>query len=101
MNLQPIYQNKLYGFDNYFLDFVKLYQNKRLPNKILLSGEKGLGKSTLAHHLINYALSKNEKFNYDVGKFEINLENKSYKLTINGSNPNVNLIDTFFEKKNY
>ncbi len=99
MNLQPIYQNKLYGLDNYFLDFVKLYQNKRLPNKILLSGEKGLGKSTLAHHLINYALSKNEKFNYDVGKFEINLENKSYKLTINGSNPNVNLIDTFFEKK--
>ncbi len=99
MNLKPIYQTKLYGLDNFFLDFVRLYQNKTLPNKILLSGDKGLGKSTLAYHLINYALSKDEKFNYDIKKFEINPENKSYKLTINGSNPNVNLIDTLFEKK--
>ena len=100
MNLQSIYQTKLYGLDNFFLDFVRLYQNKRLPNKILLNGDKGLGKSTLAYHLINYVLSKDEEFNYDVRKFEINPENKSYKLLINGSNPNVNIIDTLFEKKN-
>ena len=99
MNLQPIYQTKLYGLNNFFLDFVRLYQNKTLPNKILLSGDKGLGKSTLAFHLINYALSKEEEFNYNINKFEINPENKSYKLTINGSNPNVNIIDTLFEKK--
>ena len=99
MNLQPIYQTKLYGLNNFFLDFVRLYQNKMLPNKILLSGDKGLGKSTLAFHLINYALSKEEEFNYNINKFEINPENKSYKLTINGSNPNVNIIDTLFEKK--
>tara|TARA_A100001015_G_scaffold245283_1_gene281162 strand:+ start:239 stop:1168 length:930 start_codon:yes stop_codon:yes gene_type:complete len=100
MNLQPIYQTKLYGLNNFFLDFIRLYQNKNLPNKILLSGDKGLGKSTLAYHLINYALSKDEEFNYDVKNFEINRENKSYKLTINGSNPNINVIDTLFEKKN-
>ena len=99
MNLQPIYQTKLYGLNNFFLDFVRLYQNKTLPNKILLSGDKGLGKSTLAFHLINYALSKEEEFNYNINKFKINPENKSYKLTINGSNPNVNIIDTLFEKK--
>ena len=99
MNLQPIYQTKLYGLSNFFLDFVRLYQNKMLPNKILLSGDKGLGKSTLAFHLINYALSKEEEFNYNINKFEINPENKSYRLTINGSNPNVNIIDTLFEKK--
>ena len=100
MNLQPIYQTKLYGLNNFFLDFIRLYQNKNLPNKILLSGDKGLGKSTLAYHLVNYALSKDEEFNYDVKNFEINRENKSYKLTINGSNPNINVIDTLFEKKN-
>ena len=99
MNLQPIYQTKLYGLNNFFLDFLRLYQNKNLPNKILLSGDKGLGKSTLAYHLINYVLSKDEEFNYDVKKFEINRENKSYKLTINGSNPNMNVIDNLFEKK--
>ena len=100
MNLYPIYQTKLYGLNNFFLDFIKLYQNKNLPNKILLSGDKGLGKSTLAYHLINYALSKDEEFNYDIKNFEINRENKSYKLTINGSNPNINVIDTLFEKRN-
>ena len=100
MNLQPIYQTKLYGLNNFFLDFIRLYQNKNLPNKILLSGDKGLGKSTLAYHLINYALSKDEEFNYDIKNFEINRENKSYKLTINGSNPNINVIDTLFEKRN-
>mgnify|MGYP001456603346 FL=1 len=100
MNLQPIYQTKLYGLNNFFLDFIKLYQNKNLPNKILLSGDKGLGKSTLAYHLVNYALSKDEEFNYDVKNFEINRENKSYKLTINGSNPNIDIIDTLFEKRN-
>ncbi len=100
MNLQPIYQTKLYGLNNFFLDFIRLYQNKNLPNKILLSGDKGLGKSTLAYHLVNYALSKDEEFNYDVKNFEINRENKSYKLTINGSNPNINVIDTLFEKRN-
>ena len=100
MNLQPIYQTKLYGLNNFFLDFIRLYQNKNLPNKILLSGDKGLGKSTLAYHLVNYALSKDEEFNYDIKNFEINRENKSYKLTINGSNPNINVIDTLFEKRN-
>ena len=99
MSLQPIHQTKLYGLNNFFLDLVRLYENKSLPNKILLSGYKGLGKSTLAYHLINYAQSKDQEFNYDVTKFEINRANKSYKLTINGSNPNVNIIDTMFEKK--
>jgi len=100
MNLQPINQTKLYGLNNFLLNFIRLYQNKNLPNKILLSGDKGLGKSTLAYHLINYALSIDEKFNYNVKNFEINRENKSYKLTINGSNSNINIIDTSFEKKN-
>ena len=100
MNLQPINQTKLYGLNNFLLNFIRLYQNKNLPNKILLSGDKGLGKSTLAYHLINYVLSIDEKFNYNVKNFEINRENKSYKLTINGSNSNINIIDTSFEKKN-
>ena len=101
MNLKPIYQKNLYGLGKYFLNFVKLYQNKSLPNKILLSGDKGLGKSTLAYHLVNYIQSKDEMFKYDIDKFQINSENKSYKLTTNGSNPNLFLIDTLFEKKKY
>ena len=99
MNLEPIYQNSLYGLNDYLLDFVKLYQNNNLPNKILLSGEKGLGKATLAYHIVNYVLSKDENFKYNLKKFEINPDNKSYKLITNGSNPNFTLIDTLSEKK--
>ena len=100
MTLKPITQTNLYGLNNYLMEFIKLYQNKKLPNKILLNGEEGLGKSTLAYHLINYVLSKNEEFEYDLNNFQINLENKSFKLMINGSNPNFTLIDTLNEKNN-
>ena len=99
MILEPINQQHLFGLHNYLLDFIKLYQNDKFPSKILLSGEEGLGKSTLAYHFVNYVLSINQDFQYDLKKFQINLNNKSYKLTINGSNPNLFLIDTVSEKK--
>ena len=51
---EPITQTKLYGLKNFFNELLRLDQNKRLPNKILLSGQKGLGKSTMAYHFINY-----------------------------------------------
>jgi len=53
MNLSPINQQYLYGHQSIFSIFIDLYKNKKLPNKILLSGEKGIGKSTLAYHIIN------------------------------------------------
>mgnify|MGYP005729410061 FL=1 len=59
-----------------------------------------MGKSTLAFHLVNYILSINEEHPYLVKESKINPDNKSYKLTINGSNPNLLLVDTLSEKKN-
>ena len=99
MNLNSYNQTNLYGLENEFYEFVKLYNNKKLPNKILLSGQKGIGKCTLSYHLINFILSKNEKFSYSLENFTINQENKSFKLIQNGSNPNFNLIDVNKEKK--
>ena len=99
MNLNSYNQKNLYGLENEFYEFVKLYNNKKLPNKILLSGQKGIGKCTLSYHLINFILSKNEKFSYSLENFTINQENKSFKLIQNGSNPNFNLIDVNTDKK--
>ena len=59
-------QNKLYGLDKHILQIVDLYEKNKLPNKILLSGKKGVGKSTLSYHLINYIFSKNEEYKYDL-----------------------------------
>ena len=100
MNISPINQTSLYGLGDNLLEFINLFENNKLPNKILLSGEKGLGKSTLAYHLINYVLSKNEKFSYDKINFKINEENIYFKLTINNTNPNLFLVDIPNDKKN-
>ena len=83
MNLDPANQLSLYGHHSEFCNFINLYKNKKLPNKILLSGEKGIGKSTLAYHIINRILSFDEDHPYDEKNFQINHENKSYKLILN------------------
>ena len=71
-----------------------------MPSKILLSGKKGIGKSTLAYHIINCILSINEEFKYDSNKLVINKANKSFKLLQNNSHPNFYLIDLMNDKKN-
>ena len=100
MNLNPVSQLFLYGHHSEFNNFIKLYKKKKLPNKILLSGEKGIGKSTLGYHIINYILSIDEDDSYDVKNFIINPDNKSFKLILNKSNPNFILIDIEDDKKN-
>ncbi len=90
----------LFGHNKIFNLLKDLHLNKNLPNKIILSGEKGIGKCTLAYHLINYILSLNEGFGYDTKDYKINNENKSFKLIQNKSSPNFSLIDVEEGKKN-
>ena len=99
MNLCSKSQTKLYGLDEELNELINLYNNSKLPNKILLSGEKGIGKCTLAYHLINYILSNNEENPYNTNDLQINTDNHSFKLIQNNSNPNFNLIDVNSEKK--
>ena len=93
-------QLNLYGLNNQINELINLYKNKNLPNKILLSGTKGIGKSTMAYHFINYVLSEDEKYFYDIKNFKINPENRSFKLIQNKTSPNFILIDIHAEKKN-
>ena len=99
MNIKPSANTKLYGMDNYFNEIVDLYKNDQMPNKILLSGKKGLGKSTLAYHISNFILSKEEDYSYNDKTLIINENNRSYKLIQNNSHPNFYLIDLLDEKK--
>lgn len=98
-NLEPISQTKLYGLDNHFLELVRLFNLKIFPNKILLSGQKGIGKSTLAYHFINYVLTENEDFSYDLKNFEINIKSGAFKTLINHSNINLKIVDVKPDKK--
>jgi len=99
INKEPINQTKLFRLNNSIEELIRLEQNNTLPNKILLSGQKGIGKSTLAYHFINYVLSKDEEFKYNYDNLEININNHSYKTVLNKSNPNLILVDVNNEKK--
>ncbi len=100
MSLKPSTQTYLFAHNALLDELIDLYNNNRLPNKIILSGEKGIGKSTLAYHLINYVLSKNQKYSYDHKNYLIFPDNNSYKLLQNNVNPNFYLIDVLKDKKN-
>ena len=99
MNFLPANQLNLYGLNKNFDELIKLYKNKKLPNKFMLSGRKGIGKCTLAYHLVNFILSENENLSYNLNNYSINKDNKSFKLVHNGVHPNFYLIDVISEKK--
>ena len=98
-DINPSNQTKLLGLDRYITELIGLSKKNKLPNKILLSGNKGIGKSTLAYHFVNYSLSIDEEFNYDETNFKINENNRSFKTIQNKSNPNFILIDIYPDKK--
>ena len=98
--LEASNQQKLFVLSKDLLELIRLYKLNIYPNKLLLSGQKGIGKSTLAYHFINYALSEKEDFKYDVENFEINCESSTFKTILNKSNNNLTVIDIDTEKKN-
>jgi len=99
MYIKSSKNKKLYGMRHNFNQIINLYNEEKMPNKILLSGKKGVGKATLAYHVINHILSTNEDHKYNQNDMIINENNRSYKLLQNNSHPNFHLIDLIDEKK--
>ena len=97
--MKPCTQLKLYGYKDLFNTLIRLDNNQLLPNKIIVSGKKGIGKSTFAYHFVNYIFSKNEQHNYNLNNFEINEHNRSYTLINKSLHPNFFLIDVSENKK--
>ncbi len=93
MNINPINNTKLYGHNLVFSNLAKLYIDKKLPNKIIISGKKGIGKSTFAYHLTNFIFSIYDKEKYDIQKNRISENSNDYKLVSKNSHPNFFLIN--------
>ena len=78
MNIHQFFDPKktteLIGLQSYLLFFNELILREKFPKVMLLSGEKGIGKSTLTNHLMSIVFDKK---NYDVKKNLIN-ENSIY-----------------------
>ena len=91
--IKPKNQLTLFGYESYFNSFAALFDLGKLPKAILLTGPKGLGKSTFLYHFTNYILSKNEKKNYSINDYKIHNDNISYKLLLKNTHPNFFLLD--------
>ena len=79
-------QKILYGHDNYFDEFTKLFDNGKFPKVVMFSGNKGQGKFTLTHHLLAYIFDVK---NYDFKLKKINDENKLFNIFKENYNPNI------------
>ena len=44
----------LYGLEKNLISLINLYNSKNLPKVLMMSGKKGVGKSTLTNHFLNY-----------------------------------------------
>ena len=100
MNIVPSNNPTLIGYNEIFLNLKNLYDKNLLPNKIIFSGNSGIGKSTFAYHLANYIFSKREDNKYDINENLIFQKNRSYNLILNNSHPNFFLISNDDDKKN-
>ena len=88
----PINSLKLFSVDNQFNTFISLYKNQNFPKVILLTGEKGIGKFTLMFHFINYVLSLNSEYSYNLDDLLINEKNAFYKRILINTEQNFNYI---------
>lgn len=98
-NLEPLNQIKLYGLEKYLNELIRMFNKNIYPNKILISGQKGIGKSTMAYHFINYVLTIDEDKSYIIEDFNINVDSPEFKTIQNKSNTNLITIDVNPDKK--
>ena len=89
----PRDQLNLYGYAEYFNYFKKLYISKKLPNVILLNGNKGLGKATFVYHFTNFILSDSKSNEYSIDNFSIKSDSATHKLICGNIHPNFFLLD--------
>ena len=97
--MKPIEVTKLFGYNNTVKKLVDIVTNKKLPNRILISGPKGIGKSILGYHITNYLLSLYESNSYDFNNNIISNKNRSFKLINKQTHPNFLCIEKKVEKK--
>ena len=97
----------LYELEDKLNFLIKLYELKKFPRVLMLSGNKGIGKFTIINHFLNYVYAKE---NYDLKNYIINNETNFYKqyvsevfqniIHLSGNNyKNVKIEDVRYLKK--
>ena len=86
-------QLMLYGYEKYLDSFINIFKKSVFNNTFLLSGQKGIGKSTFAYHLINFLFSQNDRQKYSLENYKINKDNANFNLISNNIHPNFFLLE--------
>ena len=82
----------LFGLQKHFEFLISLYKTKKFPKVLLLSGAKGIGKSTLVNHFLHYVYDEK---NYDLNMCQINSDTNFHKLFIQNLYPNLIYLSGF------
>tara|TARA_B100001057_G_scaffold466472_1_gene523654 strand:+ start:8011 stop:8946 length:936 start_codon:yes stop_codon:yes gene_type:complete len=80
--------------------FINLYLESKLPQTLLFTGDKSIGKLDFTYHLVNFILSQQEETKYNVKSYKINIESKTFKQLSKNSHPNFFLISSNESRKN-
>lgn len=72
----------LYELSDKFIFLTNLFKKKKFPKVLMLSGKKGIGKSTLINHFITYVYDHS---NYDLKNNIINNQTTFYKQYLNNT----------------
>lgn len=76
----------LFKFENEFNELINLYEKNNFPKVLMLSGEKGQGKSTLIFHLMSFIIDNS---NYSKLNRSLKATNKLYSGIKENLIPNV------------
>ena len=85
-NEKPKEYLNLLGLDEKFNFLIKLYNLKKFPKVLMLTGKKGIGKYTLINHVLTFVFDKD---NYDSKNKIINNLTDFYKQYSNNIFPNI------------
>ncbi len=80
----------LIGHENIYNELVHLYNNNSLPNKILLTGQNGIGKSLLVDKFLNYVYKESINNNVE-NLIESNSHPNIYKIVKKKSKKNIDI----------
>jgi len=90
--INPLKSLQLISMDSYFNEMIHLYESKKFPKVLLLSGKKGIGKFTLIFHFLNYIFTLKDKNSYNLEEKIINTNSSFYNQFLSQTNQDVILI---------
>ena len=80
----------LFELSDKLLFLINLFKDNRFPNILMLTGKKGIGKSTLINHFVTYMFDSK---NYDLKNNIINNKSHFYKQYSNNIFPDIIYLD--------